>query len=193
MPKKRILQDRGLVRVTFELPAEVHGQTIHLVGDFTSWKGVPMERRKDGGWQVSADLEPGRSYEFRYLIDGERWENDWAADRYVRNPFGHENSVIETPPLAAPPATVDQPAGEERIAVDAGTARKAAKRSAAAKKTAGAKKATTRKAATAKKAAAAKKTTPKKAASKKAAPKKAAKKTSPRKQAGPPPDDESDR
>jgi len=32
---------------------------------------------------------------FRYLVDGERWENDWAADAYVPNPFGGEDSVVE--------------------------------------------------------------------------------------------------
>ncbi len=32
---------------------------------------------------------------FRYLLDGERWENDWAADGYVPNPFGSEDSLLE--------------------------------------------------------------------------------------------------
>ncbi len=31
----------------------------------------------------------------KYLLDGERWENDWAADGYVPNPFASEDSVVE--------------------------------------------------------------------------------------------------
>lgn len=170
MPKKRILQDRGVIRVTFELPAEVKGRTAHLVGDFTSWKGVPMERRKEGGWHTSVDLEPGRSYEFRYMIDGARWENDWAADRYVRNPFGHENSVVETPALPAGTVDAGTPAPAKTAAPKKAAARKAtpAKKAAATKspvKKAAAKKGTAKKT-TAKTPASA----PKKAAAKKSSP-----------------------
>jgi hypothetical protein len=32
---------------------------------------------------------------FRYLLDGERWENDWTADAYVPNSFGSDDSVVE--------------------------------------------------------------------------------------------------
>ena len=39
-------------------------------------------------------LEAGREYEFRYLVDGTVWHNDWYADKYVTNVFGSENSVI---------------------------------------------------------------------------------------------------
>jgi hypothetical protein len=30
------------------------------------------------------------------LLDGERWENDWAADGYAPNNFGTEDSVVKT-------------------------------------------------------------------------------------------------
>jgi hypothetical protein len=39
-------------------------------------------------------VEAGRQYRFRYLIDGERWENDHAADGYAPNPFGSEDAVL---------------------------------------------------------------------------------------------------
>jgi 1,4-alpha-glucan branching enzyme len=102
MLRKTRRNAEGCVRVKFELPAEVGGEVVHLVGDFTDWQGRPMKRGKDGAWTTTVDLEPGRSYEFRYLVDGERWENDWQADRYVPGPFGTENSVVETPPLKEP-------------------------------------------------------------------------------------------
>jgi hypothetical protein len=37
----------------------------------------------------------GRRYRFRYLLDGERWANDGAADDYVANDFGVDDSVID--------------------------------------------------------------------------------------------------
>ncbi|MEX0892569.1 MAG: isoamylase early set domain-containing protein [Gemmatimonadota bacterium] len=99
MPRKQPLPDKGIVRVTFTLPAEVEGRVVHLAGEFTGWEGTPMERQTDGSWQTVVDLAPGRSYQYRYQIDGIRWENDWEADHYVGNPFGQDNSVVETPPL----------------------------------------------------------------------------------------------
>ena len=43
---------------------------------------------------MTLKLEAGREYEFRYLIDGNEWRNDWYADEYVLNAFGSKNSVI---------------------------------------------------------------------------------------------------
>ena len=54
-----------------------------------------MTRRKDGSFRPTLELEPGRSYRFRYLLDGGGWENDWAADGYVPNEFGGDDSVVE--------------------------------------------------------------------------------------------------
>ncbi len=54
-----------------------------------------MKRRKDGSFTLTISLKPGRQYRFRYLLDGERWENDRAADAYAPNPFGSDDSVVE--------------------------------------------------------------------------------------------------
>ena len=48
----------------------------------------------DGSWQATVALEPGRSYRYRYLLDGQRWENDQQADRYEPNPLGTVDSVV---------------------------------------------------------------------------------------------------
>jgi hypothetical protein len=166
MPKKQISREHGTVRVTFELPAAVGGEVVHLVGDFTGWEGIPMKRQDDGGWRATLDLAPGGTFEYRYLIDGERWENDWAADRYVRNVFGHENSVVETPAIAG-----DRTRGRSE---DEG-ARKATSRRSTPKQASGAgpatKKAATKKAAT--KKAASRRTEAKKTAAGRKTPKKA--------------------
>ncbi|MDX1655300.1 MAG: isoamylase early set domain-containing protein, partial [Candidatus Competibacteraceae bacterium] len=49
----------------------------------------------DGSFTVTVNLESGKEYQFRYLLDGERWENDWEADKYVPA-GGHDNSVVVT-------------------------------------------------------------------------------------------------
>ena len=54
-----------------------------------------MKKLKNGTFTATLDLETGKAYEFRYCLDGETWENDDAADKYV--PTGvslEENSVV---------------------------------------------------------------------------------------------------
>jgi hypothetical protein len=53
-----------------------------------------MSKLKDGGFSVTLDLEPGREYRFRYLIDEQIWENDREADKYEPSPYGAEDSVV---------------------------------------------------------------------------------------------------
>ncbi len=90
--------DTGPVRqVTFELPPEVEAETACLCGEFNAWdqSAHPMERRENGGFTVTLFLEPGQQYRFRYLLDGARWENDWAADGYIPNPYGSDDSLVQ--------------------------------------------------------------------------------------------------
>jgi 1,4-alpha-glucan branching enzyme len=81
-------------RVTFELPSEVSAQTASVCGDFNEWVPNPMVRRKDGRFSVTIALPVDRSYRYRFLLDGDRWENDWDAEMYVSNSFGTEDSLI---------------------------------------------------------------------------------------------------
>ena len=53
-----------------------------------------MKRRKDGSFTITISLKPGQQYRYRFLLDGERWENDWAAEAYVPNEYGSEDSVV---------------------------------------------------------------------------------------------------
>lgn len=97
--KKRYLKSKDICKVTFRLPAEVAhtASTVTLVGDFNDWNrdSLPMKRLKSGEHTLTVDLQPGREYRYRYLIDGNCWENDWCADRYERTPYGDaDNSVV---------------------------------------------------------------------------------------------------
>jgi 1,4-alpha-glucan branching enzyme len=96
--RKKYRKTGGLCTVTFSLPKEGAGsaKTARVVGDFNGWdkSATPMKKQKNGSFAVSLLLERNREYQFRYLLDEERWENDWSADRYVANKHGGENSVV---------------------------------------------------------------------------------------------------
>ncbi len=96
---KRFLKSKPLCKVHFKLPKEAvdNAATVHLVGDFNNWEigATPMKRNKDGSFAVQLDLDTGRDYEFRYVVDEIIWINDWEADRYEFNTVGNcENSVV---------------------------------------------------------------------------------------------------
>lgn len=97
--EKKFLKTRPVCKVTLTLPREAapEARTVCVVGEFNGWSrdANPMTRRKNGDFVVSLDLATGRSYRFRYLIDGWKFENDWQADRYEPNPYGGDDSVVE--------------------------------------------------------------------------------------------------
>jgi len=84
-------------KVTFVLPKEAveNAETVAVLGDFNNWQnGIVLSKQKDGSFKTAVELEKGRSYEYRFLINGEKWENDWAAEAYAPTPFGNYNSVV---------------------------------------------------------------------------------------------------
>jgi 1,4-alpha-glucan branching enzyme len=97
MPKKSYSKTGRICRVTFKLATDVKAEEVALCGDFNGWdENVnPMRQLKDGSFSTTVSLEAGRSYRFRYLVNGNRWENDWEADEYLPNDFGSDDSVIE--------------------------------------------------------------------------------------------------
>ncbi|MDP5170090.1 MAG: isoamylase early set domain-containing protein [Bacteroidia bacterium] len=96
---KKALKSKPVCKVTFKVPATTApgASSVFIVGDFNDWSesSHPLKGLKDGSFSTTIDLETGKSYQFRYLIDGSTWENDDAADKYVTSPFGTENSVVE--------------------------------------------------------------------------------------------------
>ncbi|MCB0516137.1 MAG: isoamylase early set domain-containing protein [Chitinophagales bacterium] len=96
--KKQYLKSKNTCKVTFTLPkneAENAGN-VSLLGDFNNWdaNANPMKSSKKGDYSVSLNLESGKEYQFRYLVDGNVWLNENEADKLVPAPFGVENSLI---------------------------------------------------------------------------------------------------
>ena len=96
MLKKNFSKTGETCRVTFKLPADVQAESASLLGEFNEWdaSATPMKQLKDGSFSATVSLSAERPYRFRYLLDGERRENDWAADDYQPNAFGTEDSII---------------------------------------------------------------------------------------------------
>lgn len=145
MLKKQYLKNKPTCKVTFSLPKEaVNGGTeVRILGEFNDWtweQGVPMKANK-AEYKASVELNAGREYQFRYLIDGKTWLNDWAADGYSATPFGVDNSVV------ALEEAILKPAPKKK----ATPAKKTTTTKAASKKTPAKAKAPAKKAATAKK------------------------------------------
>lgn len=98
--KKNYLKSKAVCKVTFTLPVkEVDGaKKVSLVGEFNDWdvdNAINMRKVKNT-YTRTLDLEVGKTYQFRYLLDGEKWVNDNEADAYVPAGVGfEENCVVE--------------------------------------------------------------------------------------------------
>ncbi|HSV27829.1 MAG TPA: isoamylase early set domain-containing protein, partial [Sedimentisphaerales bacterium] len=96
---KKYTKTKPVCKVTFCLTKDAAkgAGTAAVVGDFNGWNNTatPMKRDKSGNFKVTLELEKDREYQFRYLLDGKTWENDWEADKYVMAGVGNaENSVV---------------------------------------------------------------------------------------------------
>jgi 1,4-alpha-glucan branching enzyme len=103
MLKKQYIKSRNVYKVTFRLAKheqpEYRITSATLVADFNDWSftDTPLVKLKNGDFKVVLELEPGNKHEFRYLLNGEKWYNEWEADEYIPGDFGKDNSVIELP------------------------------------------------------------------------------------------------
>ncbi|MFL7869758.1 MAG: isoamylase early set domain-containing protein [Anaerolineales bacterium] len=108
MLKKTYVKSRKVWKVNFELPKEelpqgIRTKRVNLAGDFNHWKhsATPMSLH-DGMYTTTLELDPGHTYQFRYLINGKVWCNDWHADAYIPNSFGEENCIADLPLMESP-------------------------------------------------------------------------------------------
>lgn len=96
---KQYLRSRPICKVKFTLPETLakSARNVCLAGDFNNWDaaGCKLRKQKDGRFIATLELEPGREYQYRYVLDGERWESDIEADKLVpNNVCSAHNSVV---------------------------------------------------------------------------------------------------
>ncbi len=96
MLTKRFFKTKNEAEVTFSF-SHPKAKKVELVGDFTDWQPQSMKFvKKDSVFKLKHRLETDKQFHFRYLVDGQIWDNDHQADDYVPNGFGEDNSVVST-------------------------------------------------------------------------------------------------
>jgi 1,4-alpha-glucan branching enzyme len=80
------------VRVEVRNP---EAKQVTLAGTFNNWQADahPLQPQEDGWWTTELTL-PAGCYEYRFVIDG-RWTSNPQAPKFVRNPYGSFNSILE--------------------------------------------------------------------------------------------------
>jgi len=69
-------------------------RVVTLTGDFNQWnpKAKPMRRNAGGLWKLTLRLAPG-VYQYKFLVDGERWDEDPLNVHRALNEHGTFNSI----------------------------------------------------------------------------------------------------
>lgn len=108
IPKAKFVQPIGLLQEVFH-NSEVRSVRfeyfnpnaieVFLAGEFNQWqpRATPLKKQNGGTWAANLLLKPGQ-YEYRVVVDA-RWQDDPMSSRFVANPFGGLNSVIEVKPF----------------------------------------------------------------------------------------------
>lgn len=95
--KKTYSKTKNKCKVTFSFP-EQSAKNVYVVGDFNGWdkRALPMKKGK-AGFSTSIELDADKDYQYRFLVDGERWENDESPDGLVAGPYADcQNCVVST-------------------------------------------------------------------------------------------------
>ena len=99
--KKQYFKTRPTCKLTFRLLKQDVGdaKTVHLVGDFNKWntRKTVLKHLKNGDFKIELELEAGKEYQFRYLVDQNYWMNEQEADKTAPTPYPDSvNSVVVT-------------------------------------------------------------------------------------------------
>ncbi len=90
--KARSKQKQEMVWFRLDAP---NAKEVKIAGDFSEWEisAKQLEHKEDGIWEIGVSLPPG-IYEYKFLVDGEWW-NDPRGGDIVMNPFGSQNNVLQ--------------------------------------------------------------------------------------------------
>ncbi len=71
-------------------------RSVTIAGSFNNWDGQanPLTRNPEGTWTVTLSLKPG-SYHYKFVINGDQWQEDPGNPNRLPNDQGDFNSVCE--------------------------------------------------------------------------------------------------
>jgi 1,4-alpha-glucan branching enzyme len=83
---------------------DTKAKKVTIAGDFNDWSATTdplFDREGNGLWTIVLPLAPG-SYQYKFVVDGDKWMPDPANAKRVKDGFDGYNSVIE---VAAGPSS----------------------------------------------------------------------------------------
>jgi len=88
---------KGVWRVTFELPSTMWAERVKLVGEFNDWDtlATPMTHNRSDATESGHRAAGRQTLPLSLPGDGKEWLDDWHADDYVENPYGSYDSVVD--------------------------------------------------------------------------------------------------
>ena len=97
--KKQYLKTKPVCKVTFRLHGKQAGgaKRVAVAGEFNGWnpQQTPMRALKNGDFKATVDLPKGKEYQYRFILDDQRWYTDKSADKLVHCDFANtENCVV---------------------------------------------------------------------------------------------------
>lgn len=90
----------GGIKFTIQQPKAVK---VAIAGDFNDWSTTSdplFDREKTGQWTLIIPLAPG-TYQYKFVIDGEKWIPDPGNQKRVKDGFDGFNSVVDVGPAKA--------------------------------------------------------------------------------------------
>lgn len=112
--KRGIIEKTDMTtKISFLLPSDKTGEATAgmILGDFNNWnpeEGIYLRKQDDGSMVAELYLTPGKTYQYRYLLNDGRWVNDHNQTAWA-DAYGYpvENCVI----------TVQQPEKKKKAPV----------------------------------------------------------------------------
>ena len=94
------------VTVSFYVKKEAAqgAKEVALICEHNDWQDVALKPQKTGTFRgsitIPVGIKPSYQYRFKFTTeDGSvRYDNDWNAESYTKNPFGEDNSVFSALP-----------------------------------------------------------------------------------------------
>ena len=71
---------------------------IAVCGDFNDWKPdeIKLHKAPDSGlWTITIPLSINKTYQYMFVVDGQKWIPDPMVATYLDDGFGGKNSVID--------------------------------------------------------------------------------------------------
>ncbi|MGE5572433.1 MAG: hypothetical protein ACM3ZU_05350 [Bacteroidota bacterium] len=87
-------EDKIPVAFTFKPP--IPAMSVNVAGTFNGWSATanPMsDPEGDGIWAAVIELAPG-SYQYKFVVNGDKWYEDPYAADFVSDGYGGKNSIV---------------------------------------------------------------------------------------------------